>query len=196
MMSWWQSMNNLLNISAGKLKLKDRPFIFQLDSALTIASDSEKKLLLISGDNGSGKTTFLEQIIIPDLKQNKIFFSFKGQDSHIQNLIDRSLKAIFSLSQSGKKLFSQILFNAPISTVTREIEIPAVDVILMDETDKLLSDEDMRVIFNDPAYQLLILVSHNLDNPFLQNSLSNFKQQFRLHIEGQSNIRKARLSQC
>jgi len=49
MMSWWQSMNNLLNISAGKLKLKDRPFIFQLDSALTIASDSEKKLLLISG---------------------------------------------------------------------------------------------------------------------------------------------------
>ena len=189
-------MHNLLNIPASKLKLKDRPFIFQLDSALTIASDSNKKLLLITGDNGSGKTTFLEQIIIPDLRQNNIIFSFKGQDSHIQNIIDRSLKAIFSLSQSGTKLFSQILFNAPAPPTSSEVALPAVDVILMDETDKLLSDEELLDVFNDPSCKMLILVSHNLDKPLLQNCISNFKQQFRLHIEGQSNIRKARLTQC
>ena len=189
-------MHNLLNIPASKLKLKDRPFIFQLDSALTIASDSDKKLLLITGDNGSGKTTFLEQIIIPDLRQNNIIFSFKGQDSHIQNIIDRSLKAIFSLSQSGTKLFSQILFNAPAPITSSEVALPAVDVILMDETDKLLSNEELLDVFNDPSCKMLILVSHNLDKPLLQNCISNFKQQFRLHIEGQSNIRKARLTQC
>lgn len=189
-------MNSFLNINAGKLKLKNRPFNFQLDSSLIISPDSERHLLLITGDNGSGKTTFLEQIIIPDLRQNNIFFSFKGQDSHIQNIIDRSLKAIFSLSQSGKKLFSQILFNAPAPTIFKEIEIPEVDVIILDETDKLLTDAEMLEIFNNPAYKLLILVSHNLDNPLLQNCLSLFHDKYHLNIEGQSTIRNARLSTC
>ncbi|MDP8220751.1 MAG: hypothetical protein P9X26_05365 [Candidatus Stygibacter frigidus] len=189
-------MDNILNIPAGNLKLKNRPFIFELDSPITITEDSGTHLLLITGDNGSGKTTFLEQIIIPQLKQNKIFFSFKGQDNHIQNIIDRSLEAIFSISHSGKELISQILFNTPVPPVIKKIQLPAVDVILMDETDKLLSDEDLLAIFNNPAYKLLILVSHNSDNPLLQNWLSQYRQKYHLIIEGQSNIRSARLAKC
>ena len=189
-------MNSILNIPAGNLKLKNRPFIFELDSSLSITADADKHLLLITGDNGSGKTTFLEQIIIPHLKQNKIFFSFKGQDNHIQNIIDRSLEAIFSISHSGKELISQILLNSPVPPVTKKIHIPAIEVILMDETDKLLSDEEMLDIFNESTYKLLILVSHNIDDPLLQNCLSIFQHRYNLIIEGQSNIRYARFSKC
>ena len=189
-------MHSLLNIKPGKLKLKNRDFSFQLDSPLNITANEKKTLLLITGDNGSGKTTFLEQIIIPHLKQNKILFLFKGQDNHIQSIINRSLEAIFSISHLGKDLISQILFNSQSSLAPRKISTPTTEILLMDETDKLLSSQEFEDIINKPDYKLLILISHNLDNPEFKQHISSFPQKYTLSLQGQSAVRTASFSKC
>jgi hypothetical protein len=195
-MKWYLLVYNLLKIKPGKLKLKNRNFVFQLDSALNITADKQKTLLLIKGDNGSGKTTFLEQVIIPHLKQNKILFLFKGQDNHIQSIIDRSLEAIFSISHIGKDLITQILFNSQSSLSPRKISTPRADVLLMDETDKLLSSQDFYDIINNPDYKLLILISHNLDNPEFIQHFSIFPKKYTLSLQGQSAVRTASFAKC
>ena len=189
-------MNNYLDISPGILKLKNRPFVFELSSRLEIPVLSGRILLLITGDNGSGKTTFLEQFIIPQLRKQKKLFLFKGQDSNIQQIIDRCLHAILNLSLSGKYLLSQIFFNSPARDITAINRTPSYDIILMDETDKLLTSPQINEYLQNPDYRLIILISHNLDNLDLNNNSSFFEQVFELKISGQDAVRTASLIKC
>ncbi len=189
-------MNNYLDINPGILKLKNRHFVFKLSSHLEIPVLSGRILLLITGDNGSGKTTFLEQIIIPQLRKQKSLFLFKGQDTYIQQIIDRCIKAIFNISLSKKKLLPQILFNSPAQNIPQIKEVPSCDIILMDETDKLLSSFQISEFLQNPDLKLIILISHNLDKLDLEQNSSLFEQVFELNITGQDAVRTAKLVKC
>jgi ABC-type sugar transport system ATPase subunit len=187
-------MNNLINLPAGIYKPKDRDFVFSLTSSLIINSSQGRSLLLLKGDNGAGKTTFLEKIIIPALTKNQILFRFFAQDDHLQQITSRCLETIFQLSQSGRKLLSQIFFNTEPTDDLKAVKLPETPVILLDESDKLLTDQQIADLLQNNQYQLVIMISHHLDSIERQKNSLAFDQIMMLNFFDNARQRIVELS--
>ena len=88
-----------------KLKYSDQTanIIYKFDKTLDVSSHS---ISLIKGDNGVGKTRFIEGILLKELKANNIKTLYFGQDIENQilsfNLIFLVKEFVLGLKKSGR----------------------------------------------------------------------------------------------
>lgn len=190
-----KSSDFFLQLPTGKVEMKQRSFAFHLQQELTLPRDETRCLLLITGDNGTGKTSFLELVIIPWLLKNNITFQFIGQDCQIQGIVERSLDAILGITNEHKNLLAQILLNRHLDNPPDEQQPKLiVEGILLDETDKLLSSEQLRETLCSPLYRFVIMISHNLEKQEIGEHRQCFDIVRNLNISGHTAIRQVEIN--
>lgn len=163
------SSKTVIDLTAGKINLSQRNFSFLLPTRLQIRKDDNRAFILITGDNGSGKTSFLELVIIPQLTKNNTCFTLYGQDRALQKLVERSLEAIISVALGNRK----------------EKKQAKPEVLLLDEAEKLLSQEELSSLLLAAPYRIVILISHNPEK-LPENKLhQHFTRLWHLHISSQ-----------
>lgn len=160
---------------------------YKLKSPIILDS---KEITLINGENGVGKTRFLEGILLKEIKKQKRRILYFGQDLENQiltfELINIVKKFITTLKQQGN-FFKAILFN---NDSHKDIEIDfdsnailnpdkeaikqfilteshkyKYDVLVLDEVDKYFSNCDEFNIFLDKLeVKRIFLISHIIEN--------------------------------
>lgn len=178
---------NYFTLPAGNIDLKKRDFSFSLTHPLDISVSSGRMLLQISGENGSGKTSFCELVLIPALQKNRIIFDFKAQDAHLQNISSCCLETVYNLTR--RNLLKEILFNSDIQKITTK-KMPLPQVVILDETDKNLSADEFNSIISNPQYKLVIIISHLIDLNTQNSIIDSFEHFCQLQISGSGNQRK------
>lgn len=71
-----------MEIPRGEYPIPDRHLVLEVADDLHLAED--RVIYYLWGDNGLGKTTFAEMILIPALSRNDIDFLYLGQDIGLQ----------------------------------------------------------------------------------------------------------------
>jgi len=132
-------------------------------------------------------------VIIPELRRNSRQFIYKAQDLDLQSIIDRCVTAIYNLSGLGSKLLSQILFNTGAEEIVKGSYKTSAGLLIMDETDKLLSESELREYFSNPDIKLIILVSHNVNRPGSVGKDKYFDAIYNYRVSGSGVIRKVEL---
>jgi hypothetical protein len=117
-------------LKSGAYKIEERSLHFDLAADLEFSR--QFNCYTFTGGNGYGKTSFIEHIIIPALKENNIDYLYLGQD--IRNQL-YTIKAL--LSVRGYKVSS-----ADESTLLQWwLELGrSASVLILDEFDKYFSD--------------------------------------------------------
>ena len=138
-------------IDEGVYTLADRNLVLDLTDGFDISSQTCRYIL--SGENGVGKTSFLEMILIPALQSQHIDFLYIGQDIRNQLYTLRALLATMGLS----------VINADERELLRTwiVNSPAARVLIMDEFDKYFSDYDFIFQWTKGFIQSSFVVSHH-----------------------------------
>lgn len=144
-----------MKIQKGKYRLEDRSLCFELVDDLDFNNDSN--CFYFRGDNGFGKTSFLEKIIIPALGVEKVHYLYIGQDIRTQLYTLRAL-----LSVQGYKVSD-----------TDEIELlrlwidhgRSAKVFILDEFDKYFPDYKFIFDWSESFIRNYIIVTHRSDYP-------------------------------
>ena len=89
----------MLKIDSGIYTLSDRGL--QLDIEETLDLSGQRCRYVLVGDNGTGKTSFLEKILIPALDSHRVEFLYIGQDIRYQLYTLRALLATMGLTVIG-----------------------------------------------------------------------------------------------
>lgn len=144
-----------MQIQKGKYRLEDRGLHFDLIHDLDLQNNAS--CFYFKGDNGFGKTSFLEKIIIPSLGAEKINYLYIGQDIRTQLY---TLKALLSIQ--GHKIAG-----------TDEVALlklwinqgrPA-KVFILDEFDKYFPDYKFIFDCSESFIRTYIFVTHRKDHP-------------------------------
>jgi len=69
-------------LAKGRYYFKERDITYNVDSDIVL--NLENSLYTISGNNGIGKTAFLELLLLPLLKRNKLDFAYLEQNKNNQ----------------------------------------------------------------------------------------------------------------
>lgn len=141
-------------------------------------------LLLLTGENGSGKSTILEQVIIPLLHKNNCIFKYMSQNIELQRLVNRSLEAIVSVASSNRR----IRFAKKLGAFSDQYNVPAI--LLMDETDKMLTNEELQEIAENEDIKLVLLVTHSPARLEKIDFLKNFDEVRLIMIEHETSQRR------
>lgn len=111
-----------------------------------------RHIWFVEGENGVGKTSFLEGVLIDNIKMHGTPFLFIGQDFHVQSIALRSSIAVLDFTGSKKSDYSlveQVLGK-----------IASKSILIFDEFDKRCTqDEFMSLICSEKASNVF-LVSH------------------------------------
>ncbi len=173
-----------------KLKYSDQTanIIYKFDKTLDVSSHS---ISLIKGDNGVGKTRFIEGILLKELKANNIKTLYFGQDIENQilsfNLIFLVKEFVLGLKKSGS-FFKTIFLNddshektvldfneektlKPDNCAKSEFIIneckkyrDIVDVVIFDEADKYFKSSDVFLeLINQFNNKSVYIISHILE---------------------------------
>ena len=127
-----------MEIQKGKYRIENRNLKFDVVENLNFHNNGG--CYFLRGDNGLGKTSFLEKIIIPALKANKLSYLYIGQDIRTQLYTLRAL-----LSTKGIKVAdSDEIRNAP--TVAADYRPPSRHRLVGDK-------EQARYDQREPAHQ-------------------------------------------
>ena len=112
--------------------------------------------IVFAAHGGSGKTSFLEKILIPALDSNGVDFLYIGQDIRNQLYTLRALLATMGLS----------VINADERELLRVwiVNSPTASVLVMDEFDKYFSDVDFIFQWTKAVIQTCFVVTHH-DQP-------------------------------
>jgi len=189
-------MNKLINLKSGKISLKKRNFDFILTKNIEISEENSKTLLLITGENGAGKTTFLEQVIIPYLSKEEMHYQLKGQDINIQQITDQAINSIASLFAPWKEMLKMIVLNEELEVKRKVIKQPEASILLMDESDKLMTEEELINHLRNPQYRLIIMISHQFAREDIEKIKADFGSIYNLVIEGIGKDREVRIKRC
>ncbi len=158
-------------IPPGRYPVPERGLDFDLCEGLAVSRDPV--CYLVTGDNGFGKTTFLEKVVIAALQKEGRPFLYLGQDIRTQLYTLRALLSVRGTAVSGVD-------------DTRLIEMwitqggPA-DVFLLDEYDKYLADFGRLFQHCDAFMRTYFIVSH-LDPAHIRPDPGKFRLR-RLHFE-------------
>jgi Cdc6-like AAA superfamily ATPase len=149
---------------------------YLLSNDLSPASD--KHIWFIEGQNGIGKTLFVEEVIIPILKNDAVPFFFVGQDFEVQSLTLRASIAILNLSKAKELDFDLVAQTAD--------QLPNESVFMLDEFDKRCTQESFFQLLMHKNSKHALIVSHH-DNWLKNESRTNFKTASILRIDKSSN---------
>lgn len=151
---------------------------------------NKSKITLLLGENGVGKTRFIEGVLLKKLKQDKKRILYFGQDLENQiltfELINLVKHFIDTLKKQGN-FFRAILFNHdshknidldfdsdsvlnPTKSSIKEFILKEskrykIDVLILDEVDKYFSGkEEFQDYLNSVQASKIFIISHILDN--------------------------------
>jgi len=144
-----------MQIQKGKYRLEDRCLHFDLIDDLDLTNNGS--CFYFRGENGFGKTSFLEKIIIPALRAEDVHYLYIGQDIRTQLYTLRAL-----LSVQGYKVSD-----------TDEIELlklwvnhgRSARVFILDEFDKYFPDYEFIYDWSKSFIQTYIIVTHRSHLP-------------------------------
>ena len=108
-----------------------------------------RSCLYLSGDNGAGKSTFLEHVLIPRLRKDHCLL-YLAQDMEVQQNTIRTTLAL--LGHDVPETLADMAVGWVRTTGCRE-------VIILDEFDKYVSDDQLSAL-NLPEFSLVVQVSH------------------------------------
>jgi len=139
-----------MQIKKGTYRLEKRGLNFNLSDELNF--NNSANCFYLRGGNGFGKTSFLEKIIIPALKENKVPYLYIGQDIRTQLYTLRSLLAV-----QGIKVFDH-----------DEVELlklwinhsRSATVFILDEFDKYFPDHGFIFDWSNAFIRTYIMVTH------------------------------------
>ena len=139
-----------MEIHKGKYPLENRNLNFDIVDDLNF--DDNGGCYYFRGGNGFGKTSFLEKIIIPALKSEKLSYLYIGQDIRTQLYTLRALLSIQGLKVSD----------------TDEVELlklwihhsQSASVLILDEFDKYFPDYGFIFDWSDAFIRTYIIVTH------------------------------------
>lgn len=150
----------------------------------------EKRITLIKGSNGVGKTRFVEGILLKELRKEKKSIVYFGQDlenqiltyeliSLVKDFIDKLkkngnfLKAVLFNDNSHKEIDiefnSKEILNPSIGYIRKFIEKESIkhnpDIIIYDEADKYFpTEDDFHIMLNKVKCKNIVIISHLIDN--------------------------------
>ena len=140
----------MLKIDSGIYTLSDRGL--QLDIEETLDLSGQRCRYVLVGDNGTGKTSFLEKILIPALDSHRVEFLYIGQDIRYQLYTLRALLATMGLTVIGADERELLRVWAAHS--------PTARVLIMDEFDKYYADCEFMFQWTKESIQSTFFVTH------------------------------------
>ena len=139
-----------MEIQKGKYRIENRNLKFEVVENLNFHNNG--RCFFMRGDNGLGKTSLLEKIIIPAIKADGLSYLYIGQDIRTQLYTLRAL-----LSTKGVKVAD-----------SDEVELlrlwiqgsQSASVLILDEFDKYFPDYSFIFEWSDAFIQSYIIVTH------------------------------------
>jgi hypothetical protein len=139
-----------MEIPKGKYRLDDRNLNFDIVADLNFNNSGSR--FYFRGDNGFGKTSFLEKIIIPALKAGNIPYLYIGQDIRTQFYTLRALLSIQGVKVSGADEVELLRLWIKQGQSAR--------VLILDEFDKYFPDYGFIYDWSAAFIQTYIIVTH------------------------------------
>ena len=139
-----------MEIQKGKYRIENRNLKFEVVENLNFHNN--RGFYFLRGDNGLGKTSFLEKIIIPALKADKLSYLYIGQDIRTQLYTLRAL-----LSTKGIKVADSDEFELLRLWIQ---DSQSASVLILDEFDKYFPDYSFIFDWSDAFIQTYIIVTH------------------------------------
>jgi len=139
-----------MQITRGVYKFADRNLVIDIEDGFDLSGQHCRYVLF--GENGVGKTTFLEKILIPTLDSLRVDFLYIGQDIRNQLYTLRALLAAMGLtvmSADERELLRVWVANSP-----------TAKVLIMDEFDKYFSDYEFIFQWTKSSIQSSFVVTH------------------------------------
>ena len=137
-------------IKKGTYHLKDRNLNIDIVDDLNFTNSGG--CFFFRGDNGVGKTSFLEKIIIPALKTDNLSYLYIGQDIRTQFYTLRAFLSTrgFKVSASDEVELLRLWFR----------HSQSARVLILDEFDKYFPDYGFIFDWGDAFIQTYIIVTH------------------------------------
>ena len=157
----------MLELAAQTYSVPHAGLSFILDRALAVPRHS---CLYLSGNNGAGKSTFVEHVLIPSLRK-KHSLLYLAQDMDLQQNTIRTTLAL--LGHDVPETLADMAVAWVRTSGCREL-------IILDEFDKYVSDEQMQAL-NLPGFNWVVQVSH-LPR---RERCAEFSHGFELHFDRQ-----------
>lgn len=137
---------NMLELAAGTYPAPHAGLLYSLPRDLRLPPRS---CLLLQGENGAGKTTFLEHVLIPELRKRHRL-TYLAQDMDLQrNTITATLALLGHEVPQGLADMA----SAWVDVCGHR------DVVILDEFDKYLSDEQLTAL-KLSQFDWAVMVSH------------------------------------
>jgi hypothetical protein len=149
-----------MEIHKGKYRLESRNLHFDMADDLNF--NNSGGCFYFRGGNGFGKTSFLEKVIIPALKADKLPYLYIGQDIRTQLYTLRALLSIQGLKVSD----------------TDEVELlrlwinqgQSASILILDEFDKYFPDYGFIFDWSETFIRNYIIVTHlSVNHPVADN---------------------------
>ena len=139
-----------MEIQKGKYRIENRNLNFEIAEDLDFINCGG--CFYVRGDNGFGKTTLLEKIIIPALKADNRSYLYVGQDIRTQFYTLRALLSIrgFKVSDTDEiELLKLWIQNSQ-----------SASVLILDEFDKYFPDYGFIFKWSEEFIRTYIIVTH------------------------------------
>ena len=139
-----------MEIQKGKYRVENRNLNFDITEGLDFINRGG--CFYVRGDNGIGKTTFLEKIIIPALKADNRSYLYIGQDIRTQFYTLRALLSIrgFKVSDTDEVELIKLWIQ----------NCQSASVLILDEFDKYFPDYGFIFNWSDEFIRSYIIVTH------------------------------------
>jgi hypothetical protein len=139
-----------MEIHKGIYRLDDRNLNFDIVDDLNL--NNSGGCFYFRGDNGFGKTSFLEKIIIPALRTDNLSYLYVGQDIRTQFYTLRALLSTrgFKVSDTDEVELLRLWFR----------HSQSASVLILDEFDKYFPDYSFIFDWSDAFIQTYIIVTH------------------------------------
>ena len=139
-----------MKVEPGRYPVKNRGLEFELRQGLELPA--QPACFLLQGQNGIGKSTFMEQVLLPALDAAAVPYLYLGQDLRLQLFTLRALMAVKGALQADGDMRALIKHWIEQS--------PSARVLLMDEFDKYFADYRFVFRWCSDAVRTFFIVSH------------------------------------
>jgi archaellum biogenesis ATPase FlaH len=144
-------------LSEQMYKTKDPDLVFTFEGE--IFPEKKKHIVSVQGDNGVGKTIFLEKVFIPILRKERKPYFFLAQDFELQSYCVRSSLAVFKKKLPVGNFYEVV--KSFIESVESAKETSSNLIAIFDEFDKRCNDDQLVSLFARDSISYLVIVTHD-----------------------------------